>query len=299
MTKTPLRMPATLQERARALAYGRSADWAPKVPRDAATVVLLRDGDAGVEAFVMRRVRTMAFAAGMHVFPGGAVEPADRELADIGDLRAAEAREDAAAIRIAAARETFEETGLLLAVDTQGRMPLDIGSDWWEERRQALISGSETWRDVLECAGLTVAIDRMAYVAHWVTPEVEERRYDTRFFAIAVPDGQLPRHVGGEAADAFWVRPAKAAAACAKGRMPMLPPTVAVLLRFADAIEAAGSAAEAIAEVARDQVVPLLPRPTAIGGGEISWALVNARTGEVVTAAADAPAGSETRGVNL
>ncbi|HEY6794910.1 MAG TPA: NUDIX hydrolase [Kineosporiaceae bacterium] len=243
----------------------------PAVPvRNAATVMLVRPASdpaqapacgspgphragpgtpGGVEVFTIRRIRRMAFAGGMLVFPGGAVEerdadprlpwhgPAPSEVA--AALSAPEPL--ARAVVVAAVRETFEECGVLLAgpADDPAR-PLPLrpdaahgtsapGGDAWEERRQALLSGRASLADVLLEAGLVLRAELLHPWAHWITPPFEPRRFDTRFFAAALPAGQHARYLAGEAAAASWVRPAAALADRAAGRLPMLPPTTVML----------------------------------------------------------------------
>jgi 8-oxo-dGTP pyrophosphatase MutT (NUDIX family) len=221
----------------------------------AATVILLRDGDAGLETFVMRRATTMAFAPRMHVFPGGRVDDADyREdvvfltgqagsLAERGSTDAA----GIAALYSCAVREIAEETGVALgARDAAGRLLVDP--------------------------------ERLPIVAHWVTPEMEGRRYDVRFFAAVVPTDQQATLTTTEADRAGWVTPAHAVMEFESGRMAMLPPTEALLRRLAGFTAAAAF----IADAPSHQVMPLLPRLVADASGERRWALVHDRTGEVL-----------------
>lgn len=260
-----LRMPAKLIERARRLVY--EGDWDVPVPRDAATVLLVRDRDGSFEIFLQRRLRSMAFAAGMYVFPGGAVEESDRIHADAlcslpdRDSAAPAARGaelDTIAARIAAFRETREETGFEL-------------------------SGPED----------------LVYVAHWVTPTVESRRYDTRFYAVVVDDPTDAPAVLTEADQSCWITPTAALAGYGCGELTMLPPTVAVLSQFAGYAAAGLGAGAAVAEAGRQQVRPMLPtvRADAAQPDGIAWVIVDARTGDVIVDLSDAPAGSEVAGV--
>jgi 8-oxo-dGTP pyrophosphatase MutT (NUDIX family) len=280
------RFPERMVQRAWDLARGQG-DWTPPPARDAATVCLLRDSATGLEVFLMRRRTTMAFAAGMHVYPGGAVETTDAEVPVLGGDHELVARRLStsapSALLAAAARETFEECGVLIAA------PPATGD--LEAQRHELDEGRLAFRDLLEGHGL--AVDGSAFVplAHWVTPEVEDRRYDTRFFAVALPSGQHARRRGGEADVADWWRPADALAAHAEGRMAMLPPTIATLAVLARH----HAAADALAAAAELDVRPLMPRAV-LDGDELAWCMVDERTGEVLEAARG-PHASETDGV--
>ncbi len=278
-------IPDNLTARARALLTGDPSWQAPPV-RDAATIALCRDTASGVEVFVMRRVRAMAFAAGMHVFPGGAVEPSDADVPWVEGGREAVAAQatrmtappdTAAALVAAAVRETFEESGVLLAVDPSGVTARDPGGDRWEAARQALLDGSLTLGGLLADLGLVLDPALLPLWSHWITPEVEGRRFDTRFFVAAVPPGQAPRDVGGEADRVRWVSPAAAAVAARTGEMPMLPPTLHAL----DALAPAATVADVLAAAPARVVFPLMPRPV-LEGDAVRWALVDARDGTEV-----------------
>jgi len=235
------RVPSALAERARQLAAGTLQ---PVAPRDAATVVLLRDAPAGLEVHLMRRVASMAFAAGMHVFPGGRVDDADAEVpVDLpagwpGLLGADEAL--AGAVVVAAVRETFEEAGVLLTDDP---LPADLAA-----ARLAPFAS----------LGVRPATRLLAPWARWITPDAEPRRYDTRFFVAALPAGQhaAADDAGGEADRAVWLTPADALARHRDGELDMLPPTAFTL---AELTECAGVGDVLAAAVERD-CAPVLPR---------------------------------------
>jgi len=211
------RLPSRMRERAESVARGESS-WTVPVVRDAATVCLLRDGADGLEVFLMRRTTSMAFAAGMHVYPGGAVEGSDSQVpvggdVDLDRVAARTFSDDPTAMLVAAARETFEECGVLLAVDADGA-PATV-DDALEADRVALVSGDVTFAEVLQRRGLQVDGAAIVPFAHWVTPEVEDRRYDTRFFMTAVPVGQDAVYIAGESDRSAWWRPGAALAASA------------------------------------------------------------------------------------
>ena len=284
-----LRMPAELVARARMLAEG--GDWTPVPAAPAATVVLLRDGAAGLEALLMRRPQSMAFAPGMSVFPGGRVdEEHDARVPVSGTVLTGTWADPALArmLVVAGVRETFEEAGVLLAVDSAGN-PARPDEGWAADRAECLSSGA--FPEVLARRGLHLEAAGLVPIAHWITPEVEGRRYDTRFLAAGLPEGQHVDRHEAETDHALWITPPEALAEYAAGRMPMLPPTVAVL---AD-LSAHPSVAAALAWARTRTVLPLLPQAR-ISGEELEWVLVHGYTGEVLEPSAE-PAGSEERGI--
>jgi 8-oxo-dGTP pyrophosphatase MutT (NUDIX family) len=206
--------------------------------RDAATVVLLRDGAEGIEAWLLTRVTQMAFAAGMTVFPGGRVDDADSALPLAGaDLTALAARFDcdettAHALIGAAVRETFEETGVLLSV------PL------------ADLSGARADNLAVDAAALHPW-------SRWVTPAGEVRRYDTRFFVGALPETAEAQDVTSESSAASWVPVADAMEQAQRGERKMLPPTMttlATLAPFATVAEAIASARSRRLDAVRPEI---------------------------------------------
>ncbi|OLB81710.1 MAG: hypothetical protein AUI14_02390 [Actinobacteria bacterium 13_2_20CM_2_71_6] len=208
---------------------------APAVPRPAATVLLLRPP---FEVYLIRRATTMAFAADMYAFPGGALDPGDSDVA------------------CAAVREVFEETGVLFAGATAGDLIADVSTvDWgerreWEEARRAVEAREVGFADLLRERGLVLRADLLVPWSRWITPEFEPRRYDTYFFLARLPLGQRTRRIGGEAAHELWLPPDRAA------DLPMLPPTRVTLTELA----AAGSIDAALAAAAgRDATIPVTP----------------------------------------
>lgn len=258
------RWPAEIVAHVRAIDAG---EIQPPEPRHASTVVLLRDSTsgAGVEAYLLRRQKTMAFAAGMYVFPGGSVDPRDEVLAEsawVGPppqqwarLLTADTRL-ATALVCAAVRETFEESGVLLAGTSAGDVIADITSDDWEADRLALLDRSLSFAELLDRRGLVLRADLLRPWAHWITPVVEPRRYDTRFFVAALPDGQRTRDVGGEADRVAWMRPRAALDAYEAGDMGLMPPTAFTLMEMS----AFGGVAEVLAAGDARDVQPVLPK---------------------------------------
>lgn len=205
------------------------------VPRDAATVILLRDRPSGLEVFLQRRATGMAFAAGMTVFPGGATDPRDasRAVEWLGPSVAWWAQqfhcdEDSArSLVLAAIRETFEECGVLLAGPTPRATVTSTAR--YADDRIALEEKSLTFGEFLSREGLAVRTDLLMPWANWITPVGEKRRYDTRFFVASVPSGQTADGRTTEASDTMWMSPALALEAWKDGHSMLLPPTWAQL----------------------------------------------------------------------
>ena len=206
--------------------------------RDAATVMLVRDGGAGLEVFMLRRNLKSDFVGGAYVFPGGAVDPEDA-MGDVEQWCAGRADRDASlllevesgglAYWVAAIREAFEEAGLLLAVDSSGA-PLRFDDDEVNERfllhRQAVDDGRMAMSTLCELENITLRVDRMGYFSRWVTPLGAPRRYDTRFFVAHAPEGQVPLHDDVEVIANLWIRPADALDRFARGDFQLIFPTV-------------------------------------------------------------------------
>jgi 8-oxo-dGTP pyrophosphatase MutT (NUDIX family) len=212
----------------------------PAEPRQAATVLLLRDGDPGLEVYLLRRTRGMPFAGGMTAYPGGSVDPRDADIdtAWAGPTPAQWATAFGCDERVArelvcaAVRETFEEAGVLLAgpvADGEAGIVPDVSGDDWEEQRQALLTRDLSLSELLAGRGLALRSDLLRPFAHWITPPVEPRRYDTKFFAAALPPGQEARDVSTEADEVAWLTPSAALAEVRAGTRPMMPPTIHTL----------------------------------------------------------------------
>jgi 8-oxo-dGTP pyrophosphatase MutT (NUDIX family) len=220
--------------------------------RPAATVMLVRDASPpGVEVFVLQRTVNASFAAGMFVFPGGRVDEADGAaeiesycigLDDAAASAALGIEHGGLAYWVAAVRECFEEAGVLLARRRDGGPPDVPGAE-----RRAVHAGELSLADVCRRHDLVLELSELRYVAHWVTPIGEQRRFDTRFFLAAAPPGQDGQHDDAELVDSRWVRPADALARADAGELLMLPPTLANLrvLSAFDDVAAALAAADA------------------------------------------------------
>ena len=263
-------MSSELVRRARALQAG---EVQPESPRAAATVALVRDGAAGLEVYLLRRVGQMEFAPGMHVFPGGSVDPADRRDAGAGPGwvgpgpawwagRFGTDEALAAALVRAAVRETFEEAGVLLAGPSGDVLVDDVSGDDWEVERASLEAGRQSLSALLTRRGLRLRADLLAPLAHWITPEIRPKRFDTRFFLAALPERQVCRDAGTEADRRLWIRPAEAL----DSGIALMQPTVAVLEDLAAHPDVASA-------LAADRVIsPVLPR-VEIDGDQVTFVL--------------------------
>jgi 8-oxo-dGTP pyrophosphatase MutT (NUDIX family) len=206
----------------------------------AATVILLRDSPAGPEVFMVRRHHAVAFMAGAHVFPGGRVDAGDHGAtpAWCDAVEAAQQQfraatlDDTLAYYVAAARELFEEAGVLLARTAQGdfvRLSGPAVHARFKQYRADLHAARRTLRDIADAEGLRLALDALIPYAHWVTPPVDTRRFDTRFFVTRMPPHQTPAHDDTEATGSAWMTPAQAIAAAIAREIVLPPPTWATL----------------------------------------------------------------------
>lgn len=285
-------MPREVRDRTLALLRG---EFEPPAVRDATTVVLVPEAGP-VRTFLMRRASTMSFAPGMWVFPGGRVDRSDASVPVMGEVpatRMTAPSEDAARGLIASAvREVFEETSVLLAVDSSGRPP--VVTPELERDRAEVAANALAFEEFLRRRDLHVDAGALHLWTHWVTPEMETRRYDVRFFVAHVPAGQQVRDVSGEADLTGWFSAPEALASYGRGEMPMLPPTVATLAELAEAADVQSL----VGQAATREVRPLMPRPRLLGDGQLTWDVVDVRDGSVVISMAQEPAGSEVEGMS-
>lgn len=216
--------------------------------RDAATVLALRDTDDGPEVFMVRRDSRMGFLGGAHVFPGGALDARDSDRATlesvlgfdaVGDLGRIHSNPDLArGLLIAAVRELFEESGILLARDESGAW---VDLDQEDPRCERLKAGREElsrhggdFAALLAADRLRVDVSGLRLFAHWVTPEREKKRFDTRFFLARAPERQSARHCDIESSAGEWITPREAMARYRGREIELVPPTIASLERLAD-----------------------------------------------------------------
>jgi len=242
-------------------------------PRPAATVVVLRDSPAGPEVFMVRRHADTAFMGGAHVFPGGRVDEADYSadaawcdgIAHAARQLAGLAPSEALAYHVAAARELFEEAGVLLARHAGGELVSLSGADVRERFTQDRIDvhgGKATLRAVIEREHLRLALDALVSFAHWVTPPVDTRQFDTRFFMTRVPPHQSPVHDDTETTHSTWLRHADAIAQAVSGAIVLPPPTWTTMRE----LERFGSVDAALAWARTRTIVRRMPMVVEQGG---------------------------------
>jgi 8-oxo-dGTP pyrophosphatase MutT (NUDIX family) len=205
----------------------------PVEPRDAATVILMRPSADGPEVYYMRRQVSMDFAGGMCVFPGGGVDPRDFDttVAWAGPSPAEWAarlgcdEETARALVCAAVRETYEESGVLLAGTSDTSVVADTTADDWEADRVALESRELSMTDFLNNRGLVLRTDLLGVWDAWLTPIFEPKRYRTWFFVASLPEGQRTRDVSSESSSVTWLPARVAAEQADAGELALMPPT--------------------------------------------------------------------------
>jgi 8-oxo-dGTP pyrophosphatase MutT (NUDIX family) len=244
--------------------------------RAAATVLLLRELDGELEVLMVHRGAGLSFMANMWVFPGGRVDTADasaairaRVLPDAldkwgGHLCSPQGElltdDEALALYVAACRETFEESGVLLARDhTGGRCGAERTARL-QDRREEVAADAAAFVALLEREDLYLDLAPLVYWSHWITPSLEPKRFDTRFFAIAVPQDQAASADRGELTEHAWIRPARVHEALSRRELPIVPPTLLTLEDLSDShVRHGGLAAMLEAERGR-ATPPIMPR---------------------------------------
>ncbi|CAA9354771.1 MAG: FIG00996530: hypothetical protein [uncultured Nocardioidaceae bacterium] len=258
------RLPEHLAAHAQDFAEGGRT---PAEPRDASTVVLLRggasSGPGSLEVYLQRRHLDMAFAAGMFVFPGGGVDrrdfdpdidwvgPPPARWASVMGTDEALAR----ALVCAAVRETFEESGVLLAGEEADRVVADTTGPEWEEDRRRLETGELSFVDFLRRRGLKLRTDLLRVWGSWLTPAFEPRRYRAWFFVAEVPAGQRTREASTESQGGTWLSVHDALVAVDDGEISMLPPTYCTCMELYDC----GVPLDAFATAEERDMVPVEP----------------------------------------
>lgn len=229
----------------------------PVTPVPAATLLLVRDGAGGLEVLMVARHEESGFAAGALVFPGGKVDACDLtiarrhpQLATLPDI--------AAASRVAAVRETWEECGILLARRAGASSVLSLA-----ELRAACGAGRQPFETLLAETQLELAVEGMALFAHWTTPVDRPKRFDTQFFITAFEGDQEALHDGREATDVRWVRPRDAIADADAGKLKLVFATRMNLLRLG----AVDRVADALDAARRTKVVPVTPQVVKTAAG--------------------------------
>ncbi len=215
----------------------------PVAPEDASTVILVREGDHGLEVYMTKRQDYLRFLGGYYVFPGGKVDPDDADdqviqrCASFGPDDALASldgigRRRSMGFRVAGLRELFEEVGILLADDAQGRFLERPEPHLWERlahKRHQLQYDELRFNEVLASEEVSLTPSRLLWFAHWITPATSPRRFSTFFFIARAPEGQRTEPFEDEIANAAWIRPADALAKWRQGKWPMIPPTLSSL----------------------------------------------------------------------
>ena len=263
---------------------------APGAALPAANVLLLRENDGQLEVLLTKRAAGLSFMAGLWVFPGGRLEEDDRSPALVGHI-AAEIFEpvrrrmldrdgtpipaaDALALHVAACRETFEESGVLLARPDGGSVECcDAPTLARAAAMRAADSTAAQFAALIQSERLQLQIDRLVYWSHWITPSAERKRFDTRFFAIPVPDGQVASVDRSELTHHAWLGEREIAAHTASGEMRMAPPTLATLQDLWTSHRRHGGLAAMIEGERGREVPPILPKLVRASSDEVEAVL--------------------------
>lgn len=256
------------------------------VPKPASTVLLVRDviaGASGVEVLMVRRSAGMAFGASAWVFPGGKVAAADADPA-WDDHSEGSYDHYERSLRIAAAREVFEESGLLLATHDGEDLTAEACTAF-DGERAGVEAQPQRFIELMQQAGLRLTLDRLAPFAHWITPSFEPRRFDTHFFLVRAPSVQVARHDGREAVDHVWISPADLLQRRLRGEAKLMFPTrlnLQVLGRFANAADAEASARARTVVTVEPQVVDRADGKVLLIPAEAGYGLTEERLGNVL-----------------
>lgn len=246
-----------MSDRTNAGSKPASGEKKPSAPLPAATIMLLRDGSQGLEVFMVVRHHQIDFASGALVFPGGKVDQQDsdeRVLARIPSYSGATAGQST--LRVAAIREAFEESGILLARHRDGSPMLGTGSAALRTQwRRGLNDRSLALGAMLEQGDLTLACDELAHFSHWITPAVVPKRFDTHFYLARVPAEQIAGHDGHENVDSVWIRPQQVVDDARDKKRTVIFPTLSNITRLAQW----ASVDEAFERVGADPIRPILP----------------------------------------
>ena len=253
-----------------------AADAPAPVP--AATIMMLRDGPRGLEVFMVVRHHEIDFASGALVFPGGKVDDTDFDEALLPHLDSPHTDAAMRATHVAAIREAFEESGILLARPEAGGRLVDADRlRALEPYRAALNDREVTITEFLQKEDLRLACDQLVPFSHWITPAMVPKRFDTHFFLAAAPADHLAVHDGSESVDSEWVRPADALADAESGKRTVIFPT----LRNIEKLGRRNTVADAIAAASADEIVPILPELEQRDDG--AWLVIPKNAGYDVT----------------
>jgi 8-oxo-dGTP pyrophosphatase MutT (NUDIX family) len=244
----------------------------------AATLILLRDRGLRLEVLMMRRGSALRFMGGMWVFPGGRVDPSDCTPAAAGNVAESPTAERLCAVdgsplpaalalglRIAACRETYEEAGILLARQRDGGSPDPRQLAELQTERERVARSPVAFPQLLADAGLLLDVGGLVSWGHWITPSHERVRFDTRFFATAMPEGQSASADRRESTELEWLTPEDVCRAAARGEMQLAPPTLLTLEDLDEAYASHGSVATLLAAERGRPTPPVMPRTRSEG----------------------------------
>lgn len=231
-------------------------DQQPAPAAPSATILMLRQRPSGLEVFMVVRHHQIDFASGALVFPGGKADPQDFDDDLLAHLDGAAEDVDMRAIQVSAIREAFEECGILLARE-EGQSGLVSAERLrqLEDYRTTLHRGEVALKTFVERERLRLACDQLVHFAHWVTPTMLPKRFDTHFFLAAAPEDHLAVHDGHESVDSVWIRPADALEGARSGKYTIIFPTLRNIEKLAES-----TTVEAAIEAARkSRIVRVLP----------------------------------------
>ena len=248
---------------------------ASNAPRAAATILLLREAGARVEVLMVRRHANLAFMAGMWVFPGGSLHASDTSpqalaMLDVASIAKQLQLRDLqgqalpasliAGLAFAACRETFEETGVLLARHADGSACDTAVIARMQEHRDAVNADASLFVPLLQKEGLRPDTSTLRYWAHWITPSSAPRRFDTRFFAVRAPESHLASADASETVESCWMTPGDLVAAAQRREMPISHPTQCNLHDLHVALQRHGSLTALLDAEAARTVHPIVPK---------------------------------------
>jgi 8-oxo-dGTP pyrophosphatase MutT (NUDIX family) len=261
-----------------------SATGAPPIP-SAATVLLLREDNEGLQVLMTKRAAGLSFMAGLWVFPGGRMEDADHSARTTGSGRGSMyermlgidgrpiPQETALALHVAACRETFEESGVLLARPSGSADRLDDAQLARVASRRAIGTTAADFERLLEEEDLVLDLDRLVYWSHWITPSFEPKRFDTRFFAVEVPPGQVASVDRSELTQHAWFTEREFREHLRSGEIRVAPPTLATLQDLWNSHGRHGGLQPMLSAERDRPVPPILPKMRAGGAGTVEIVL--------------------------
>ena len=247
----------------------------PAAPRHAATIVLLRENNGAMEVLLTRRHEAISFMGGMWVFPGGTLSAADTTAASLALIADPEElhcerfsdiagtplpRERCMSLAVAACRETFEETGILLARTADGHHCGEELLARLHEQRRAIVSQPELFATLLQQERLQLDIGAMVYWAHWITPSLVPKRFDTRFFLARLPAGQNVSLDATETVEMRWMTPVSLLGAARDGTMTVSQPTLYNLMELDSCLRQHVSLDTLLDGATRRDIAPVLPK---------------------------------------